>query len=80
MIFIEREEAVRMDELEKKLEMLRAACESGVDDGVKEAMRKVVPTFRRPEEVNREACGVMEIRDDRRGIHHKKAEKELAMA
>ena len=54
MIFIEREEAVGMDELEKKLRILRTVCEDDEDDGVREAMRKSVPTFRKPEEVNRE--------------------------
>ncbi|MGN0506549.1 MAG: polysaccharide biosynthesis protein [Lachnospiraceae bacterium] len=53
MIFIERENTISMDELEVKLEMLRLACEADEDDEVREAMRKVVPTFRRPEEVNR---------------------------
>ena len=52
MIFIEREEAVSMDELEIKLGKLRMACDAGDDDGVKEAIREVIPTYRRPEEVN----------------------------
>lgn len=52
MIFIEREEAVSMDELEQKLGILRTACDVDDDNGVREAMRKVVQTFRRPEEVN----------------------------
>lgn len=55
MIFIEKEEAVSMDELEKKLRILRTVCNTGDDDRVRAAMRKVVPTFRRPEEVNKEA-------------------------
>lgn len=80
MIFIEREEAVSMDELEKKLGILRTACDVDEDDGVREAMRKVVPTFRRPEEVNREACGIVEMEDDRRVIHYKEAEKKMVMA
>ena len=62
MIFIEREEAVTMDELEKKLKVLRAACDADEDDGVREAMRIVVPTFRKPEEVNREVCEATEFR------------------
>ena len=48
MIFIEREDAVSMDELGKKLRILRLACEADEDDGVREALRKVVQTFRRP--------------------------------
>ena len=75
MIFIEREEALGMDDLEKKLEILRAACDADEDDGVREVMRIVVPTFRRPEEVNREACEAAEIK-----INHEKDVKELVMA
>ncbi|MGN0400200.1 MAG: polysaccharide biosynthesis protein [Blautia sp.] len=52
MIFIEKEEAVGMEELEEKLELLRNAVETDRDEEVREAMRKVVPTFKRPEEVN----------------------------
>ena len=48
MIFIEREEAVTMNELTKKLRILRTACDADEDDGVREVMRRVVPTFRRP--------------------------------
>lgn len=76
MIFIEREEAKTMDELEKKLRILRTACDADEDDGVREAMRIVVPTFRRPEEVNREVCEGTEIKAEHKEIH----EKELAMA
>lgn len=54
MIFIEHEEPVTMDELCEKLKIMRNACDEDSDDGVREAMRIVVPTFRRPEEVNRE--------------------------
>lgn len=75
MIFIEREDAVSMDELGKKLRILRTACDADEDDDVREALRKVVPTFRRPEEVNREA-GVLNI-----GRKHsvENEEKELAI-
>ena len=61
MIFIEREDAVSMDELGKKLRILRTDCDADEDDGVREALRKVVPTFRRPEEVNREASETAEM-------------------
>ena len=40
-----------MDELEKKLTLLKKAC--GSDDDVRRTMRIVVPTYKRPEEVNR---------------------------
>ena len=37
------------------LALLQDACDTGDDDMVREALRKAVPTFRKPEEVNREA-------------------------
>lgn len=77
MIFIEREEALGMNELEKKLRILRTACDADEDDAVKEALRRVVPMFRRPEEVNREA---REAQYESRTSSRKKDEKELAMA
>ena len=52
MIFIERETAVTMDELKEKLQILKDACATDDDNTVREALRKVVPTFRKPEEVN----------------------------
>ena len=75
MIFIEREVAVTMDELEKKLSVLRTACDADEDDGVREALRKVVPTFRRPEEVNTKS----EVLEGSKKISWKKEEKELAI-
>lgn len=53
LIFIEHEDLVSMDEVEAKLKMLNMACEADDDDGVREAMRVAVPTFKKPEEVNR---------------------------
>ena len=53
LIFVEKEKPITMEELEEKLSILREALENSDDDGVREALRKVVPTFRRPEEVNR---------------------------
>ena len=50
LIFVEKEKPVSMDELEKKLTLLKKAC--GSDDDVRRAMRIVVPTYKRPEEVN----------------------------
>lgn len=52
MIFIEREEAITMDDLNKKLSTLRTACNTDDDNNVKEVMKVVVPTFKRPEEFN----------------------------
>ena len=53
LIFVEKEKPITMEELEKKLSILQEALENSDDDGVREALRKAVPTFRRPEEVNR---------------------------
>lgn len=52
MIFIERDTALSEEEIEEKMQILREACDSGDNQVAKEAMRKVVPTFKRPEEVN----------------------------
>lgn len=52
LIFIDRESPVTMEDLEYKLRVLSEAIASLDDDGVREALRKVVPTFKRPEEVN----------------------------
>ena len=55
MIFIERDEPLSPEELEEKLDILRAAVETEDDDAVKDALRRVIPTFRSPEEVNKKA-------------------------
>lgn len=54
LIFIERDTALSEEEINKKLEILRVACAQGDELVAKEALRSVVPTFRRPEEVNKE--------------------------
>ena len=54
MIFIERDTALSAEEINRKLEILKEACEQEDDLIAKEALRSVVPTFRRPEDVNKE--------------------------
>lgn len=54
MIFIERNTALSEEEINKKIQVLRDACDTGNDLIAKEALRSVVPTFKRPEEVNGE--------------------------
>lgn len=54
LIFIERDTALSEEEIDKKLEVLKAACDQGDDLAAKEALRSVVPTFRKPEDVNKE--------------------------
>ena len=55
LIFVEKDEPLSLEEVNAKLDILRDACETGSDDTVREALRKAVPTFKRPEEVNKEA-------------------------
>ena len=52
LIFIERDEALTTGVIEEKLMILRQACKSGNNDEAREALRSVVPTFKKPEEVN----------------------------
>ena len=53
LIFVEKEKPVTMEELQEKLAILHEATETLDDDGVREALRKAVPTFVRPEDINR---------------------------
>ena len=54
MIFIERDTALSKEEIYKKIQILKDACDTGDDLIAKEALREVVPTFKKPEDVNRE--------------------------
>ena len=51
-IFIERDAPLKPEEVQKKMEILREACLTEDDNKAKEALRKAVPTFRRPEDIN----------------------------
>ncbi|MBO7525990.1 MAG: polysaccharide biosynthesis protein [Clostridia bacterium] len=55
LIFIEEDNPVTKEELDEKLSVLRSAVSSGDDATVRRALRKVVPTYRSPEEVNKTA-------------------------
>ena len=55
LIFVEKEKPISMGQLKEKLEILHTATASMDDDGVREALRKAVPTFVRPEEANSRA-------------------------
>ena len=54
MIFIERDIPLSYEEIEDKLSILEKACSEGDDNIAREALRSVVPTFKRPEEVNKD--------------------------
>lgn len=47
----------------KKLEMLKDAYDTGDDLIAKETLRKVVPTLRKPEEVNKEVAPLEEKKE-----------------
>ena len=55
LIFIEEDNPVTKEELDEKLSVLRSAVSSGDEATVRRALRKVVPTYRSPEEVNKTA-------------------------
>ena len=42
----------KLEELQEKLAILYEATDNFDDDGVREALRKAVPTFVRPDDVN----------------------------
>lgn len=60
LIFIERDVPCSKSEVEQKLELLRLACQTEDDEVVRSALRKVVPTYKTPEEVN----AVAEVSDE----------------
>lgn len=73
MIFIERDTALSAEEIDRKLEILKEACEQEDDLVAKEALRSVVSTFRRPEDVNKEVT----VEDKKK--EHKKSGMKVAV-
>lgn len=61
MIFIERDIPCSMDEIEKKLEVLRIVLATQSNRGVKETLMSVVPIYRTPEDVNKKAIEAEEM-------------------
>lgn len=56
LIFREKDKPLPTEAIREKLRMLKDVCENGDDEQAREMLRKVVPTFKRPEEVNREVA------------------------
>lgn len=54
-IFIERDVPLGKAEIDEKLESLKVACEKNEDATVKMTLKKVVSTYREPEEINEES-------------------------
>ena len=65
LIFIERDMPLSQEEIAGKLEILRWACDAGDDMLARDALRKVVPTFKDPEVVNEKAENAEEMRNQR---------------
>lgn len=65
LIFIERDTPLSKKEVDAKLDILRRVCETEDDDLVRDALRKVVPTFKKPEEVNKRADEAAEMKNQR---------------
>lgn len=65
LIYIERDMALDETVIAEKLRILREACSTLDDDVVRHAMRQVVPTFRKPEEVNVDAEKSEEMQNHR---------------
>ncbi len=63
LIFIEKDEPISMEDLANRLQLLREALASNDDEAVRVAMRKVVPTYRTPEEVNCKAEQAAEMQN-----------------
>ena len=52
LIFIERDKPLTEEEIQEKLDILKEALATGHNSIVKEALKKVVPTYHSPEEIN----------------------------
>lgn len=63
LIFIEKDEPISMEDLQERLEILREAIRSNDDETVRAAMRRVVPTYKTPEEVNCKAAQAVEMQN-----------------
>lgn len=56
LIFIEKDTSLSKEEINEKLQVLKKAIENEDDNDAREALRSVVPTFRRPEEINKQVA------------------------
>ena len=65
MIFVERDKPLPQAEIEKKLDILRAALKTESNRAVKAALMQVVPTYHTPEEVNEKAVEAEEMKTAR---------------
>lgn len=54
LIFIEKDTPLSKEVINEKLQVLQKAIDNEDDNDAREALRSVVPTFRRPEEINKQ--------------------------
>ena len=66
LIFIERDTPLTKEVINEKLQLLRRACEAEDDEAVRAALHQTVPTFQRPEDVNKDAENAAEMQNQRR--------------
>ena len=62
LIFIEKDTPLPRQEIEERLRILAAAVDTGSDENVRRTLKKVVPTYRSPEEVNAKADQAEEMK------------------
>ncbi len=61
LIFIEKDTPETKDVIDQKLQKLKEAIAEHDNDRAREALRRAVPTFKKPEEVNRNAAEAKEM-------------------
>ena len=65
MIFVERDKPLSRAAIDKKLAVLQEALDTGNDDVLRDALKRVVPTYRSPKQVNEQAMGAEEMKEAR---------------
>ena len=68
LIFIEKDCPLPREEMNKRMELLARAVESGSDAKTRKALKQAVPTFRSPEEVNASAEQAEEMKMQREAV------------
>ncbi len=68
LIFIEKDKPYSKKEILEKLDILQRACDDNDDDCAREALRSVVPTFRKPDDVNQNAEKTIELQRENLGV------------
>ena len=60
-IFIESDQPLSREEIDRRLAILRMALDTDDNEVIRNALMQIVPTYRLPEEVNRSACEAEEV-------------------